>query len=151
MWLEQKQQHLCSRRRTPGEASPWAAPSEQHRHAGLALEHLSLHFGAVRYFCSSMATVTSLPMASSTGGPTAGQPWPGDTCGACPCKGSGAKILICVTAQVPGVHQDTHPGQHRHRQDPQGHINVTPAQGHTKPAAEPRQTIPPSLIIFQDT
>lgn len=106
VWLEPKQQNLCSGR-TSGEASPWTALSEQHTRVGLALEHLSLHFsGAVRYLCSfcghcHITTLAPTGAASSTGGLAAGQPWPGDTGGVCPCKGSGAKILIFVTAQVP--------------------------------------------------
>lgn len=105
MWFEPKQQHLCSRRRTPGEASPWTAPSKQHRHVGLALENLSLHFGGYEVFLQfgghcHITTLAPTGATSSTGGLEAGQPWPGDTFGLCPCKESGAKFLICVIAQV---------------------------------------------------
>lgn len=70
-----------------------------------ALEHLSLHFGSCEVFlqfCGHCPITTLAPTGatSSTGGLAAGQPWPGDTFGACPCSGNSAKILICVTAQV---------------------------------------------------
>lgn len=106
MWLEPRQQHLCSGRWTSGEAPPWTALSEHHGHAGLALVHLSLHFGFCEVFSQfgghcHITTLAPPGAMSSTGGLAVGQPWPGDSCGVCPCKGRGAKILICATAQVP--------------------------------------------------
>lgn len=106
MWLEPRQQHLCSGRWTSSEAPPWTALSEHHGHAGLALVHLSLHFGFCEVFLQfgghcHITTLAPPGATSSTGGLAVGQPRPGDSCGVCPCKGRGAKILICATAQVP--------------------------------------------------